>query len=171
MQLEFHQLDRRWEHLRVRHPARQRRLLASLAEAGQQTPIVVVAIEGQADRYVVIDGYKRIAALEQLGRDTVEAVVRLLDTPEAVGQVFNVGSSREIRIHDLAVAVRDAVGSESPIVFLPYEDAYAVGFEDMARRVPDASKLERYTGFKPAITLEQTIADVIIDRRARLATA
>ena len=67
MQLEFHQLDRRWEHLRVRHPARQRRLLASLAEAGQQTPIVVVAAEGQADRYVVIDGYKRITALEQLG--------------------------------------------------------------------------------------------------------
>jgi ParB-like chromosome segregation protein Spo0J len=69
MQLEFHQLDRRWEHLRVRHPARQRRLLASLAESGQQMPIVVVAAEDQADRYVVIDGYKRIAALEQLGRD------------------------------------------------------------------------------------------------------
>ena len=62
MQLEFHQLDRRWEHLRVRHPARQRRLLASLADSGQQTPIVVVAVEGQAERYVVIDGYKRIAA-------------------------------------------------------------------------------------------------------------
>lgn len=75
MQLEFHQLDRRWEHLRVRHPARQRRLLASLADSGQQTPIVVVAAEDHADRYVVIDGYKRIAALEQLGRDTVEAVV------------------------------------------------------------------------------------------------
>src|SRR6185369_15714443 len=75
MRLEWHQLDRRWEHLRVRHPARQRRLLASLAEAGQQTPIVVVAAEGQADRYVVIDGYKRVAALEQLGRDTVDAVV------------------------------------------------------------------------------------------------
>jgi ParB-like chromosome segregation protein Spo0J len=57
MQLEFHQLDRRWEHLRVRHPARQRRLLASLAECGQQTPIVVVTAEGQAGRYVVIDGY------------------------------------------------------------------------------------------------------------------
>src|SRR5881394_400863 len=67
MQLEFHQLERRWEHLRVRHPARQRRLLASLAEAGQQTPMVVVAAEDQVDRYVVIDGYKRIAALEQLG--------------------------------------------------------------------------------------------------------
>jgi ParB-like chromosome segregation protein Spo0J len=49
--------------------------LASLADSGQQTPIVVVAVEGKADRYVVIDGYKRIAALEQLGRDTVEAVV------------------------------------------------------------------------------------------------
>jgi ParB family transcriptional regulator, chromosome partitioning protein len=84
MQLEFHQLDGRWEHLRVRHPARQRRLLASLAEAGQQTPIVVVAAEGQADRYVVIDGYKRIAALAQLGRDTVEAVVWPMSEAAAV---------------------------------------------------------------------------------------
>jgi ParB family transcriptional regulator, chromosome partitioning protein len=84
MQLEFHQLDRRWEHLRVRHPARQRRLLASLAESGQQTPIVVVAAEGQAERYVVIDGYKRIAALEQLGRDIVEAVVWPMSEAAAV---------------------------------------------------------------------------------------
>src|SRR3989454_902038 len=84
MQLEFHQLDRCWEHLRVRHAARQRRLLASLAESGQQTPIVVVAAEDQADRYVVIDGYKRIVALEQLGRDTVEAVVWPMSEAAAV---------------------------------------------------------------------------------------
>src|SRR5579859_7262066 len=84
MQLEFHQLDRRWEHLRVRHAARQRRLLASLADSGQQTPIVVVAAEGQADRYVVIDGYKRILALEQLGRDTVEAVAWPMSEAAAV---------------------------------------------------------------------------------------
>src|SRR6202171_4518437 len=84
MQLEFHQLERRWEHLRVRHPARQRRLLASLAESGQQTPVVVVAVEGQVDRYVVIDGYKRIAALKQLGRDTVEAVVWPMSEAAAV---------------------------------------------------------------------------------------
>jgi ParB family chromosome partitioning protein len=84
MQVEFHQLDRHWEHLRVRHPARQRRLLASLAESGQQTPIVVVAVEGHADRYVVIDGYKRIAALEQLARDTVEAVVWPMSEAAAV---------------------------------------------------------------------------------------
>jgi ParB family chromosome partitioning protein len=84
MQLEFHQLDRRWEQLRVCHPGRQRRLLASLADSGQQTPIVVVAAEGQADRYVVIDGYKRIAALAQLGRDTVEAVVWPMNEAAAV---------------------------------------------------------------------------------------
>ena len=84
MQLEFHQLDRRWEHLRVRPPQRQRRLLASLAEAGQQTPIVVVAIEGQVDRYVVIDGYKRIAALRSLGRDTVEATLWAMSAAEAL---------------------------------------------------------------------------------------
>ena len=84
MQLEFHQLDRRWEHLRVRHPARQRRLLASLAEVGQQTPIVVVSAEGQTDRFVVIDGYKRIVALGQLGRDTVDAVVWPMSEAAAV---------------------------------------------------------------------------------------
>jgi ParB family chromosome partitioning protein len=84
MQLEFHQLDRRWEQLRVHHPGRQRRLLASLAESGQQTPIVVVAAEGQTDRFVVIDGYKRITALGQLGRDTVEAVVWPMSEAAAV---------------------------------------------------------------------------------------
>jgi len=70
--LEFHQLDRRLEHLRVRHPPRFRRLLASLAETGQQPPIVVVPHE---QRYLVIDGHQRIAALLQLRRDTVDAVV------------------------------------------------------------------------------------------------
>ena len=80
-QLEFHQLDRRLESLRVRHPARQRRVLASLAETGQQTPIIVIENSG---RYLVIDGHKRIAALEQLGRDTVEALVWALSEAEAL---------------------------------------------------------------------------------------
>jgi ParB/RepB/Spo0J family partition protein len=75
MELEFHQLEGRYKHLRAHSAGRQRRLLASLAENGQQTPIVVVAQREQPDRYVVIDGYKRVAALKQLGRDTVEAVV------------------------------------------------------------------------------------------------
>jgi len=83
MRLEFHQLEQRLEHLRVRRPERQRRLLASLAASGQQTPIVVVAAE-QSDRYLVIDGYQRIAALKQLGQDTVEAVVWSLSEVEAL---------------------------------------------------------------------------------------
>jgi ParB family chromosome partitioning protein len=84
MQLEFHQLDRRWEHLRVREPHRQRRLLASLADSGQQTPIVVVVSTDNQERYVVIDGYKRIAALQQLGRDTVNATVWTMSEAEAL---------------------------------------------------------------------------------------
>jgi ParB/RepB/Spo0J family partition protein len=84
MQLEFHQLDRRWEHLRVRHPQQQRRLLASLVESGQQTPIVVVVSPDTPTRYLVIDGYKRVAALEQLGRDTVAATVWEMSAAEAL---------------------------------------------------------------------------------------
>lgn len=80
-QLEFHQLDRRLERLRVRHPARHRRLLASLAEHGQQTPIIVIE---EGARYLVIDGHQRIAALQQLGRDTVEAVVWEMSEAEAL---------------------------------------------------------------------------------------
>jgi ParB family chromosome partitioning protein len=84
MQLEFHQLDRRWEHLRVRQPRRQRYLIASLAESGQQTPIVVVLAPDQRDRYLVIDGHKRIVALQQLGRDTVEATVWAMSEADAL---------------------------------------------------------------------------------------
>lgn len=84
MQLEFHQLDLRWEHLRVRDPHRQRQLLASLAESGQQTPIVVVIAKDDNDRYLVIDGHKRVAALRQLGRDTVEATVWPMSEAEAL---------------------------------------------------------------------------------------
>jgi len=84
MKLEFHQLDRRYEHLRVRNPQRQRQLLASLAALGQQTPIVVVSIPEKPDRYLVIDGYKRVAGLQQLGRDTVEAVVWPMSEADAL---------------------------------------------------------------------------------------
>jgi ParB family transcriptional regulator, chromosome partitioning protein len=84
MLLEFHQLDRRWEHLRVREPHRQRRLLASLADSGQQTPIVVVVSQDNRERYLVIDGHKRVAALELLGRDTVEVTVWPMSEAEAL---------------------------------------------------------------------------------------
>jgi ParB family transcriptional regulator, chromosome partitioning protein len=84
MRLEFHQLERRGEHLRSQHPEQQKRLLASLASSGQQTPIVVVPLENEPNRYVVIDGHKRMAALQQLQRDTIEAVVWPMTEAEAL---------------------------------------------------------------------------------------
>lgn len=84
MELEFHQLDLGYEHLRLRRPDRQRRLLASLASSGQQVPIVVVSVTNQPDRYLVIDGYKRVAALRQLGRDTVRATLWQMSEADAL---------------------------------------------------------------------------------------
>src|SRR5204862_7972295 len=70
MQLEFHQLDRRWEQLRGREPHRQRRMLASLADCGEQTPVVVVVCQENRGPCLGIDGLQRVATLEQPGRDT-----------------------------------------------------------------------------------------------------
>lgn len=90
--LEFHQLDCRLAHLRVRHPARFRRLLASLAETGQQTPVIVIPHE---QRYLVIDGHQRIAALQQLRRDTVEAVIWDMSESAALLLVRSLRSNSE----------------------------------------------------------------------------
>jgi ParB family transcriptional regulator, chromosome partitioning protein len=121
MQLEFHQLDRRWEHLRARHAGRQRRLLASLAEAGQQTPIVVIATD-QPDRYVVIDGYKRIVALQQLGRDTVETVVWPMGEAEALLL------DRSLRFSEHETAL------EQGWLLAELEQRFGYGLEELARR-------------------------------------
>jgi len=83
LDLEWHQLDRRYEELRLRHPERERRLLASLAENAQQVPIVVVALS-DSSRYLVIDGFQRLRALERLGQDSVKAVMWDLDEAEAL---------------------------------------------------------------------------------------
>ena len=122
MQLEFHQLDCRWEHLRVQHPGRQRRLLASLAERGQQVPIVVVAADGQADRYVVIDGYKRITALQRLGRDKVEAVVWPMNEAEAI--VLD----RSLRLSEHETAL------EVGWLLAELEQRFGYSLDDLARR-------------------------------------
>lgn len=102
-------------------------------------------------------------------KDAVEAMLRLIATPEAVGQVFNVGSDEEVTIRQLAERVRDAAGSSSPINLIPYAEAYAEGFEDMQRRVPDLTRLERTIGFRPRTPLAEIIRDVVEDQRARLA--
>src|SRR6266568_5191363 len=122
MKLEFHQLDRRYEHLRARNPDRQRRLMTSLAACGQQTPIVVIAVSKGLDRYLVIDGYKRVAALEQLGRDTVEAVV--WDMSEADALVLD----RSMRFSEQETAL------EQGWLLHELEQRFGYNLEDLARR-------------------------------------
>jgi UDP-glucose 4-epimerase len=104
-------------------------------------------------------------------RDAVEALVRLIEEPAAVGEVVNVGSSQELTINRLAELVRIAAGSTSEIVHVPYDEAYAIGFEDMQRRVPATAKLKRITGFELSIPVETIIEDVIAHKRATLASA
>jgi UDP-glucose 4-epimerase len=101
-------------------------------------------------------------------RDVVECITRLMTTPAAIGEVFNIGSDHEVSINELAEMVRVIAGSKSPIEHIPYDQAYAKGFEDMQRRVPDCSKLERTVGFKPTTPLERIIRQVVDDQRTRL---
>jgi UDP-glucose 4-epimerase len=103
--------------------------------------------------------------------DAVEALLRLVATPAAWGQVFNVGTTTEVSMLDLARLVRETAGSASEIRLVPYDEAYPPGFEDMMRRVPDVSRLERTTGFKPMTPLAQIVRDVVDDQRARLGSA
>jgi len=89
--------------------------------------------------------------------DTVEALARLQNAPVARGEIFNVGGTEEISILDLAEQVIAALGSKSPIQFVPYSEAYAPGFDDMRRRKPVVDKLARVTGFRPATPLREII--------------
>ncbi len=101
--------------------------------------------------------------------DVVESLARLIQTPDAVGQVFNIGSDQEVTINRLAEMVRDAAGSDSPIVHVPYSEAYPESFEDMHRRVPDVRKLERVIGYRPTTSLQRIIEDVVADQQVALA--
>ena len=92
--------------------------------------------------------------------DTVKAVSLLASNNESIGEVFNIGGKGEITILDLAKMVIKQTDSKSDIAFTNYEDAYAVGFEDMARRVPDISKITSLTGWEPKIDLKTIISDV-----------
>ena len=98
-------------------------------------------------------------------RDVVGALVRLMNEPRAVGEVFNVGNSQEISIMALAERVRALTGSRSTIVTIPYDQAYESGFEDMPRRVPDLSKIGALIGYEPRTDLDAILADVIDDFR------
>jgi UDP-glucose 4-epimerase len=99
--------------------------------------------------------------------DVVSAITRLSDHPQAVGQVFNIGATEEITIMALAQRIIAMTGSRSTIQVIPYDQAYAPGFEDMLRRVPSIAKIHGLLGYTPRFTLEQTLAKIIAHERAR----
>jgi nucleoside-diphosphate-sugar epimerase len=93
--------------------------------------------------------------------DVVKAMIALMKEPRAVGQVFNIGNGKEISIWDLAKRIKALTGSASPIVTVPYDQAYEAGFEDMPRRVPDISKIRALIGYEPAVDLDEILTRVI----------
>src|SRR5260370_17865640 len=95
-------------------------------------------------------------------RDTVEALIRLMDLERSIGEVVNVGNTEEITIEDLAQRVKERTGSSSPIEYVPYDRAYEPGFEDMMRRVPCVEKLHALTGFRPCPPLNEIIDRVAV---------
>jgi UDP-glucose 4-epimerase len=93
--------------------------------------------------------------------DVVGALMNLMDNDNSVGEVFNVGSNQETTILDLAKRVKELAGSESEIVFVPYDEAYEEGFEDMPRRIPDIGKVNGLVGFRPEMNLDGILKSVI----------
>jgi UDP-glucose 4-epimerase len=99
-------------------------------------------------------------------KDTVRAVVGLSQEPRAIGEIFNVGSSTEISILELAQRIVQRTHSRSEIKLIPYDQAYTSGFEDMRRRVPGTEKIKAVIGWQPTIPLDQTLDEVIAQFRA-----
>jgi UDP-glucose 4-epimerase len=97
--------------------------------------------------------------------NVVDAIMRLSACDAAVGEVVNIGSTEEVSIIELAQRVRLRTGSESEIVFVPYDEAYEAGFEDFRRRVPSIAKIERLIGWQPTTALDDTIDQIIAYQR------
>ena len=99
--------------------------------------------------------------------DVIKAMLALAECPDAVGEVFNVGSDEEISIKDLAKKNIQLANSSSKIEYIPYEEAYGEGFEDMMRRAPDISKIYRFIGWKPEVKLDEILMRMIADFRRK----
>jgi len=97
--------------------------------------------------------------------DVVDALIGLATEPKAVGEVFNIGNTNEVTIRELAERVRTLTGSTSVIQYVPYDQAYEAGFEDMPRRVPDISKVRALVGYEPTVHLDEILTRVIASLR------
>ena len=126
---------------------------------GMVVPRLVDQALGSEDLTVFGDGQQRRCFCHVL--DTVDCLVRLLDHPDSVGEVFNVGSQEEMTINDLAALIKELTGSRSRVAHIPYCEAYDEGFEDMARRVPDIAKVHALTGWRPRRRVREIVAEMI----------
>jgi UDP-glucose 4-epimerase len=100
-------------------------------------------------------------------KDVVKALVALMERPEAVGEIYNIGASTEISILDLAKRVKEITKSSSPIVLVAYDDAYETGYQDMPRRIPDTTKLRNLVGFAPTTDIDEIVDSVMRSFLAR----
>jgi UDP-glucose 4-epimerase len=117
--------------------------------------------QGLAGRPITIygDGYQ--TRCFTYVEDVAEALIKLINHPKAVGQIFNLGSEEEITIKELAQKVKRLTGSKSPIAFVPYTKVYGPGFEDMVHRRPDLSKIKKIIGYQPKVSLEESLKKII----------
>lgn len=100
-------------------------------------------------------------------RDVVQALIALAQHPKAPGRIYNIGSTEEVSIQQLAERVKSITGSHSPIVYIPYEQAYAPGFEDMKRRVPDISRIGSLLGWQPTRSLDDILRAVVLYQQSQ----
>lgn len=101
--------------------------------------------------------------------DVVQSMIALIERSEAKSEVFNIGHTKEISIYELALMVKRMTGSDSEIVFIPYEEAYEPGFEDMARRLPSLAKIQALVGYQTSMDLPAMLEQIIAFDKARLA--
>ncbi len=120
-----------------------------------------------ADKPITIYGSGQQSRCFGYVGDVVEALSKLIREEKAIGQVFNIGSDEEVTIEALAQRVQKITGSRSEIVYVPYDQAYEEGFEDMPRRVPSLEKIGRLIGYKPRTSLDEIIRKVVEFERAR----
>ncbi len=132
---------------------------------GMVVPSFVRAALAERDLRVHGDGTQR-RCFGHIG-DIVTALADLMETDAHFGEVFNIGSTEEVSIMELAERVLAATGSGSQILTVPYEEAYEAGFEDMMRRIPDTSKIHRALGWSTTRSLDDTLSDVIAFERTR----
>jgi UDP-glucose 4-epimerase len=100
--------------------------------------------------------------------DVIEALIAVAEHPQAVGEVYNIGSDHEISMFDLAERIKHLTESASNIVFVPYDEAYEAGFEDMMRRVPDIAKIRALIGYNPKVDLDAMLASIIEYHRDKM---